>query len=105
MIANVSTAALDNFFCEDIWRFISFERSAGVLKDHLFVIQTKFIPLCLYWFSRDFKIFKMSAFIVNLVWILLISNGSSAANKIASTCLSASKIEVGNFKKTMFSFF
>ena len=37
--------ALDNFFCVDFCKDISFDKSSAVLKDHLFFIQTKFMNL------------------------------------------------------------
>jgi hypothetical protein len=93
----VIIVAFESFFWVGICKFINFERLDAVLKDHLFAIQTKFIPLPLYCFSSDSNILSTSAFVFILVVTLSMSRGSSAANKIASTCLSGSGSPIVNF--------
>ena len=41
----VSIVALESFFCIDFCKAKVFDKSSDVLNDHLFLIQTKLIPL------------------------------------------------------------
>ena len=105
-MAKVSIAAFDSFFLILTCNFIKLERFDAVLNDHLLAIQTKFIPLLVYCFSKDDNIFSILVFVFNFSWILFISKGSSEAKIIASTCLSSLAKLLGNFKtfKSFYTF-
>ena len=102
MMANVSTAARDNFFSIVFSCVIKLASFGDVLKDHLSFIQTKLNPRSEYSSCNFFNDLGTLVFFEILLSIVSTSNGSAAAKIIASICLSRSLNLDGNF--TILSF-